>query len=215
MAVIHVIDDDASLRAALTRLLRCSGYEVCGYASVGEFLVRTPQAGDGCILLDLVLGGPSGLELQQALLRDPQALPIVFMSGYNDVASAGAVDFLLKPFDRNALLQALQAALAPGATGTGTVTGAPPLSLSERELTVLRGVVSGLRNRDIALQLRLSERTIKSCRAHLMRRFGATSLAELIRRAGSLVDQASRQVAPPSETRASTPGILEQQRLSC
>jgi FixJ family two-component response regulator len=189
MGVIHVVEDDASMRTALRRLLTSAGYPVRDYASVGEFLVSEPSGWTGCLLLDLVLGGPSGLELQQALLRRANPLPVVFMSAHADVPQtvqaikAGAVDFLVKPFGREALLAALDAAL-----GTITVTEEPPdcaraVSLGERERHVLRGIAAGRRNKQIAAELGLSERTIKSCRAGLMRKFGAESLAELLHHA--------------------------------
>ncbi|MDR3101044.1 MAG: response regulator [Paraburkholderia sp.] len=191
--VIHVVDDDASMRVALRRLLHGAGYEVRDYASAGEYLVSEPDARSGCILLDLELGGPSGLELQQALLRHPRALPVVFMSAYSDVPrtvkamKAGAVDFLLKPFDRRALFDALDAALSAPANDALQHAEKPSVDLGERERAVLRGIVAGQRNKQIAAQLGLSERTIKSCRAGLMHKFEATSLAELLRRAESLV----------------------------
>jgi FixJ family two-component response regulator len=193
--VIHVVDDDAAMRTALKRLLHGAGYDVRDYASAGEYLVSEPDARAGCILLDLELGGPSGLELQQALLRHPRALPVVFMSAYSDVPrtvkamKAGAVDFLVKPFDRHTLFDALDAALGSTAVEAPELHDKPSVDLGEREQAVLRGIVAGQRNKQIAAQLGLSERTIKSCRAGLMRKFGATSLAELLRRTGSLVDR--------------------------
>ncbi|WP_167338356.1 response regulator transcription factor [Paraburkholderia oxyphila] len=191
--VIHVVDDDSAMRVALRRLLHGAGYEVRDYASAGEYLVSEPDTRSGCLLLDLELGGPSGLELQQALRRHPRALPVVFMSAYSDVPrtvqamKAGAVDFLLKPFDRHALFDALDAALSSPAMAQAPGEDAPPVDLGDREKAVLRGIVAGMRNKQIAAQLGLSERTIKSCRAGLMHKFEATSLAELLRRAESMV----------------------------
>jgi FixJ family two-component response regulator len=187
--LIHVVDDDEAMRTALKRLLTCSGYSVRIYASAGEFLVSEPDGWDGCLLVDLELGGPSGLDLQQALRRLPHPLPVVFMSAYGDVPrtvqamKAGAVDFLVKPFERQALLEALEAALDAG-THERQLQPAytTDVSLGERERTVLKGIVAGRRNKQIAAELGLSERTIKSCRAELMRKLGAGSLAELLRR---------------------------------
>ncbi|WP_267939462.1 response regulator transcription factor [Paraburkholderia flagellata] len=191
--VIHIIDDDAAMRTALTRLLRSAGFEARVYASAGDFLVSVQDDRPGCILLDLELGGPNGLELQQALLRDSRALPIVFMSAYSDVPrtvkamKAGAVDFLLKPFERQALFDAIDAALKACTVQEAPERHAASMQLADREQVVLRGIVAGLRNKQIAAQLGLSERTIKSCRADLMRKVGATSLAELLRRTESMV----------------------------
>ncbi|WP_322093671.1 response regulator transcription factor [Paraburkholderia bannensis] len=193
--LVHVVDDDASMRKALGRVLNHSGYSVKEYASVGDFLVSDPQDWTGCLLLDLVLGGPSGLELQQVLSRQQRALPIVFMSAYGDIPQtvqamkAGAVDFLVKPIERDALLGALASGFGEAAASDSSHTMVIPEStndvisydLGEREKSVLRGIVAGRRNKQIAADLGLSERTIKSCRAGLMRKFGAGSLADLVR----------------------------------
>lgn len=204
VAVVHVIDDDASMRAALTRLLTLAGFEVRTYASAGEFLVCEPDSRSGCILLDLELGGPGGLEVQQAVLRHSRALPIVFMSAYSDVPrtvkamKAGAVDFLLKPFDRQTLVDVLSNAIE--ASGNDPVS-APPSELallSEREQAVLSGISGGLRNKQIAAELKLSERTIKSCRAQLMRKLKAQSLAQLLRQADQYGIGRGEQRAPDS-----------------
>jgi len=187
--VVHVIDDDPSMCSALARLLPHAGYGVKTYASAGDFLVREPDSHSGCILLDLELGGPNGLDVQQAVLRHSRALPIVFMSAYGNVPQtvkamkAGAVDFLLKPFDRQTLFDALRTALETRADKTPTAPSAVRVPLGDREQAVLNGIVSGLRNKQIAADLGLSERTIKSCRAELMRKFGAESFAELVRQA--------------------------------
>lgn len=188
--LVHVVEDDEALRMALKRLLSSAGYAVRDYASAGEFLVSEPGEWTGCLLVDLVLGGPSGLELQQALLRQPRALPVVFMSAYSDVPNtvramkAGAVDFLVKPFERDALLGALETAFrAKEGYQPPHAACASEVSLGEREMSVLRGICAGRRNKQIAAELGLSERTIKSCRAELMRKFGAGSLAELLHRA--------------------------------
>ncbi|WP_322044428.1 response regulator transcription factor [Paraburkholderia sp. J67] len=205
--LVHVVDDDASMRRALGRVLNHSGYLVKEYASVGDFLVSDPHDWTGCLLLDLVLGGPSGLELQQVLSRQARALPIVFMSAYGDIPQtvqamkAGAVDFLVKPIERDALLDALAMAFdlagAAGAVESASAPGHAVLiaepsndaiayDLGEREKCVLRGIVAGRRNKQIAADLGLSERTIKTCRAGLMRKFGALSLADLVRHAQTL-----------------------------
>ncbi len=117
--VVHVVDDDQSVRTALSRLLRTARFDVRTYASAREFLERPPDAGDGaaCVVLDLNMPGISGLELQEALMRDPTALPVVFLTGHGDIPAsvramkAGAVDFLTKPVDRQRLLAALEIAL--------------------------------------------------------------------------------------------------------
>ncbi|WP_175944956.1 response regulator [Caballeronia sp. BCC1704] len=193
-AIVHIVDDDESMRTALSRLLKNAGYSVQAYASAGDFLVAETNSLPGCLLLDLELPGPSGLELQHALQRREHPIPIVFISAYRDIPKtvlaikAGASDFLLKPIDSQALLAAIESALA--ATDRTAVEHASPLTskveLSEREHFVLRGIIAGKLNKQIAAELYLGERTIKSCRAELMRKFEAHSLAELIRRAEPL-----------------------------
>ncbi|MCE4059537.1 response regulator [Pandoraea sputorum] len=189
-SVVHIVDDDASMRGALARLLCASGYAAREYASAGEFLVSEPDDRPGCVLIDLELGGPSGLDLQRTLRRQASALPVVFMSGYGDVArsveamKAGAVDFLIKPFGRDVLVGAVETAISLVRRPDVAPAHEAKSVLSDREEVVLQGVVKGLRNKQIAAELGLCERTVKTCRAELMRKFSANSLAELLRNAG-------------------------------
>ncbi len=181
------------MRIALTRLLAAAGYVVKSYASAGEFLVAEPDVRPGCLLVDLELDGPGGLELQQALLRQQSTMPVIFMSAYRDVPStvlaikAGATDFLLKPLESQTLLSALDRALAGRAISTENDPPQETIHLSEREQLVLCNIVAGRLNKQIAAELGLSERTIKSCRAEVMRKLGARSFAELVRRGEPLV----------------------------
>ncbi|WP_150670062.1 response regulator transcription factor [Pandoraea anhela] len=203
-SVVHVVDDDASMRAALSRLLTASGYQTKEYASAGEFLVSEPDTRPGCVLLDLELGGPSGLDLQRALRRQESSLPIVFMSGYSDVARSveamkgGAVDFLIKPFGRDALVGAVETAIGlahPRVPSSEMDNDNTDSMLNGRERVVLQGISKGLRNKQIAAELGLCERTIKSCRADLMRKMGASSLPELLRKAERRVPEANLQAS--------------------
>jgi FixJ family two-component response regulator len=195
-AVIHVVDDDPSVRTAVTRLLNCAGFTAKGYASAKDFLVADPCASPGCLLLDLELPGPSGLDLQHVLQRLGSQMPVIFISAHHDIPKtvmaikAGACDFLLKPIDAQALFAAIGLALAsgtvvPSSAESFDVTDA--VDLSEREQVVLRGIVAGRLNKQIAAELALSERTIKSCRADLMRKLHATSFADLVRLAEPIV----------------------------
>jgi FixJ family two-component response regulator len=194
-ALVHIVDDDESMRTALKRLLERSGYAVKTYSSAGDFLVAEPDDTPGCMLLDLSLPGPNGLELQKAMHRQSRVMPIVFMSAYADIPQTvramrgGASDFLVKPFDDHTLLAAIEsavAAFAAIAADEGHREFVAP-ALTERELTVLRGVVAGRLNKQLAFDLHLSERTIKTCRAEVMRKFGAHSLVDLVRLAAPLV----------------------------
>lgn len=194
--VIHVVDDDTSLRAALMRVLTRAGYRTRGYPSAGEFLVEQPGTSRGCLLVDLELPGPSGLDLQQALQRMGNPMPIVFISAHHDIPrtvmaiKAGASDFLLKPVDTPMLLATIDNALRT-TTLEPTAHSLPALThaanLNSREQVVLRGLVAGRLNKQIAAELDLSERTIKSCRADIMRKLDAHSFADLVRRADPFV----------------------------
>jgi FixJ family two-component response regulator len=125
-AVIHIVDDDESLRAALQRQLMAAGYRVRTYASAGEFLLAPPREGSGCLLLDLAMPGPSGLDLQEALGRHGIGLPVIFLTGHGDLAAGvramklGAVDFLTKPVERETLLDAIRRALEADAVRRAT-----------------------------------------------------------------------------------------------
>ena len=174
--LIHVVDDDESLRTALLRLLDAAGFKARGYASVGDFLLQPPPDGPGCVLLDVRMPGPSGLDLQAALLRQGNALPVIFLTGYADVAAsvqamkAGAVDFLTKPVQREALFDALQRALARDAAEREACARAEQLraafaSLTSRERAVFDCVVAGQLNKQIAEALGIAERTVKMQRA--------------------------------------------------
>ena len=188
--MIRVVDDDESLRSSLLRLLEAAGHEAQGFGSTGEFLLRSSPDRPGCVLLDVRLPGPSGLDLQAALPDKGIALPVVFMTGHPDVASsvramkAGAIDFLEKPIERQALFDALQRALARDARQRAERGEAEALrkrfsQLSEREHEVLHRIVAGKLNKQIADELGIAERTVKAQRAQVMEKLGANSAAEL------------------------------------
>ena len=195
--VVHVVDDDDSLRTALMRVLRAAGHATRGYASAGEFLIAVTADTAGCLLLDMRLPGPSGLELQQALAARGVNVPIVFLSGHGDIASsvraikAGARDFLTKPVGRAELLAAVEAALAFDADERAKRERTRALReryerLTAREREVLAGVVAGDRNKQVAAELGVAERTVKAHRAQVMEKLGARSVAELVRMADEL-----------------------------
>jgi FixJ family two-component response regulator len=189
-ALIHVVDDDESLRASLLDLLRAAGFEALAYASTGEFLLHPPSDRPGCVLLDVRLPGPSGLELQAALQRQGVALPVIFLTGYADVPTsvramkAGAVDFLEKPVQRETLLDALQRALAHDVAQRTAREEAHRQStrlavLTPRERDVFDRIVAGKLNKQIADELGIGLRTVKAYRAQLMVKLNVTSAAEL------------------------------------
>lgn len=202
-ALIHVVDDDESLRSALLRLLEALGHDARGYATTGDFLLDPPADRHGCVLLDVQLPGPSGLDLQAALGSKGIALPVIVMTGHPDVAAsvramkAGAVDFLTKPIDRAALLDALGHALSRDAARRATAADAEALrrrfaSLSPVERNVFDGIVVGRLNKQIADDLGIAERTVKLHRARLMEKLGVDSAAELGRLAERLTQAGSQ-----------------------
>jgi FixJ family two-component response regulator len=197
VGVVHLVDDDSSLRTAVSRLLRAGGYEVQAYASVGEFLMRERVEGPACIVLDVRMPGPSGLDLQQALDAREDALPIVFLTGHGDIPMsvramrAGAVDFLTKPVKRDVLLNAVRAAFAQreqrraGLERSQHVRGRFE-RLTSREREVFGRVVAGMLNKQIADELGCSIRTVKIHRARTMEKMQVDSLADLVRAAEML-----------------------------
>jgi len=195
--VIHVVDDDESVRSALKRLLVSAGYGVRTYPSAGEFLLDPPPDTPGCLLLDLRMPGPSGLDLQDSLARHGVRLPVIFFSGHGDLATgiramkAGAVDFLTKPVESKVLLAAIENALrADAARRTSHTAGADLQAryaqLTAREREVLWLVLAGQLNKQIAGELGIAERTVKAQRAQVMAKLGATTAAELGRIAAQL-----------------------------
>jgi RNA polymerase sigma factor (sigma-70 family) len=201
--IIHVVDDDDSLRTAVTRLLRAAGHEVRGYRSAGEFLLAQPADAPGCVVLDVKMPGPSGLDLQEAFGKQGVALPIIFLTGQGDIAmsvramKAGAVDFLTKPVQRQALLDAVHNALARDAERRtaqerNAAVRARFETLTPRERAVFTLVTAGKANKQIAAQLDISERTVKADRAQVAEKMQVTSLAELVH----LADQLQAHLPP-------------------
>jgi len=196
-AVVHVVDDDSSLRTAVTRLLRAAGYEVRAYSSAGEFLMCERDEGPACVILDVRMPGPSGLELHQALEARDDALPVVFLTGHGDIPMsvramrAGAVDFLTKPVKRDALLSAVRAALAQHEERRAGREREQHVrtrfeTLTSREREVFGHVVAGMLNKQIAAELGCSIRTVKIHRARTMAKMQVDSLADLVRAAEML-----------------------------
>ena len=190
--VVHVVEDDASMRTSLARLLDGEGYGVALYASAEELLAVAGPALAGCILLDLRLPGASGLELQERLLERGCSTPVVFLTGHGDVPASvramkrGAVDFLQKPVVADELLAAVSAALARDEEGRRQGADLAQLralagTLSDRQREVWLRVVSGQLNKQIAYDLGVVERTVKLHRARAMAKLGARSTADLAR----------------------------------
>src|SRR5438876_3347555 len=192
--IVFVVDDDPSVRKALARLLKSALLPVEVFASAQEFLERPLPDAPACLILDVRMPGLDGLDLQSALAERNSSLPIIFVSGRGNIATAvramkgGAVDFLTKPVNDQELLMTVRRALArhaqarqAGAELAGIRQRAQGLSQREREVMAL--VVSGLLNKQAGYKLGITEKTIKVHRAQVMHKMGANSLPELVRMA--------------------------------
>lgn len=194
---IHVVEDDPSLKEALSALLRSTDYDVATYGSAEEFLAAAPTLGFGCVLLDVHLPGDSGIALQTSLSQIGFNMPIVFLTGHGSipltvqVMRAGAVDFLTKPFSQDDLLAAIETAIARDRDGWSARAAEQSLrqryaSLSPRQREVFVLVVAGRLNKVVAAELNISEITVKVHRRHIMEKFAVRTIADLVRCAEKL-----------------------------
>jgi len=190
--IVHLVDDDASFLAAISRLLRASGFAVKAFSSASEFLEHRDANAPGCVLADLEMPGMSGLELQSALARTRNPLPILFLTGHGDIPSTvhamrgGAEDFLEKRASKEKLLNAVNRALARDARERVKRARQGELrarfaTLTNRELEVLGHVVLGKLNKQIAADLCIHERTVKLHRTAITTKLRVQSVAELTR----------------------------------
>lgn len=197
MAVVHIIDDDASLREALDSLFRSTGMSTRLYESVAAFMETQSGDAPGCIVLDVRLPGMSGLDFQERLSELGVQMPVILMTGHGDIPmsvramKAGAVDFLPKPFRDQEMLDAVMAALAKDEArraegGKSEALKAAYSTLSPRERQVMALVTAGKMNKQVAGDLNLSEITVKIHRGAAMRKMGAKTLADLVRMAEAL-----------------------------
>ena len=187
---VHIVDDDAAVRRSLERLLDSAGLKTVSYEGAATFLDAAAGLSGGCVLLDLRMPGMDGLELQARLLQLGIALPVIVMTGQGDVHSAvramkaGAVDFIEKPYNDEALLSAIEAALARAGRrdqdGEAAEAKERIAALSPRERQVLDALMAGRPNKVIAYDLGISVRTVEVHRARMMGRLGVRQLAEAI-----------------------------------
>ena len=205
--MVLVIDDDAAVCDALRDLFESIGLRVSVFESAREFLRAERPNVPCCLVLDVRLPGQSGLDLQRELNERQTPLPIVFLTGHGDVPisvramKAGAIEFLTKPFHEQDLLDAVQAALDRDRSTRADEELLTELrrrcdALTPRERTVLKLVVSGWRNKQIAGEIQTSEATVKVHRTNLMRKMEASSLAELIVMVGRLSSSDKSSNAP-------------------
>ena len=189
---IHIVDDDGAVRDAVRELVETAGMRGALYSSAEEFLAACDAATAGCLLLDIRLGGLSGLELQERLRERACDLPVIMLTGHGDVPAAtrafkqGAFDFVQKPFDPPALLECLRRALQHHARqrqerSRRTAAAVRLAALSPREREVFEHLAEGLSNKQIAAALHIAERTVEFHRAHILEKTGTRTLPELLR----------------------------------
>ena len=191
-AVVYVIDDDASVRNSLGRLIRSVGLDVKTFLSARDFLSYNPPDRPGCLVLDVKMPGMTGMELQEELTAVNRFIPIIFITGFGNVPvsvqamKAGAFDFLEKPFDDKTLIDAIHRAIHHDIQYRQRNSELLAIRkrrerLTKREQQVFELVVTGMLNKQIAFQLGITEKTIKVHRARIMQKMEAQSLADLVR----------------------------------
>ena len=190
--IVFVIDDEPSVRRSLSRLLKAAGYDVEVFASAQDFLRHESDEELACLVLDVKMPGLNGLELQEALTAANRHVPIIFVTGHGDIPTSvramrgGATDFLSKPFDADNLIAAIERALETARKQLKEEAERREIEqrlaeLTPREQEVLRHVITGELNKQIAANLGASEKTIKVHRGRVMRKMQAQSVAELVR----------------------------------
>ncbi|AYM65550.1 response regulator transcription factor [Agrobacterium fabrum] len=192
--VVFIVDDDVSMREALTDLFRSMKFDAEAFDSAAAFLEKANLNRHGCLLLDVRLPGINGLDFQMQLERVGNRMPIIFMTGFGDIPmsvramKAGAVDFLTKPFKEQDILDAVAAAMERDASrrresAQNEAVTSLAGQLTPREREVMGAVVRGLMNKQIAYELGISEVTVKLHRGNVMRKMEARSVADLVRKA--------------------------------
>jgi len=190
--VVFVVDDDISVRESLESLIKWAGWYAETFESGQAFLARPRLRVPSCLILDVSLPGLSGLELQELIAADRGDIPVIFITGHGDIPmtvqamKAGAVEFLTKPVDDEALLAAIKHAIDRSKAALDDEAAVSPLrdryvSLTPREREVMTLVVSGLLNKQVGLKLGISEITVKAHRGKMMQKMKADSIADLVR----------------------------------
>jgi len=189
---VFVIDDDPSVLKGLARLLRSLGYNTETFASAEAFLAREHYEGAGCIVLDVMMPGRSGMDLQKDLSRAELGMPIVFITGHGNIPMSvhamkrGAVDFLTKPFDDETLLEAVRKAIEKDQRAKAERARVQDIqrridTLTPREHEIFRHVITGMLNKQIAQKLEIAEKTVKVHRGRIMEKLWVDSVAALVR----------------------------------
>ena len=207
-SLVFLIDDDASVRKGVSRLLRSAGYKSEAFESASDFLKREQHVGPACMIVDVRMPGIDGMDLQEALIQHRRQEQLVFITGHGDISmcahamKAGAVDFLSKPFRDDELLQCVDRALLRSAEERQRTAGRDNARellnlLTPREFEVMQLVITGMLNKQIAGELGTAEKTVKVHRGRAMQKLRVTSVAELVR----LVEKAGITLAEGHKTK--------------
>ena len=207
-ALVFLIDDDASVRKGVSRLLRSAGYKSESFESASDFLQREQHPGPACLLVDVRMPGINGMDLQETLIQRRREEQLVFITGHGDISmcaqamKAGAADFLPKPFRDEELLQCVERALTQSAEQRRRSAEKHQIRqlldlLTPREFEVMQLVIAGMLNKQIAGELGTAEKTVKVHRHRVMQKLRVTSVAELVR----LVEKAGLAPAANSKTK--------------
>lgn len=192
-STVFIVDDDLSIRLSLTMLMESAGYRVECFGSATEFLASDViHSKDSCIVLDVKMAGLTGLDLQKELTSINCTIPIIFITGHGDIRMSvqamkdGAVNFLPKPFDDDQLLDSISEALSMARESHEKQSKIDQIKqkfqkLTHREHEVLKYLIAGLLNKQVAYELNISERTVKAHRKHIMDKMDIKSMAELVR----------------------------------
>jgi len=207
-ALVFLIDDDASVRKGVSRLLRSAGYKSESFESASDFLQREQHPGPACLIVDVRMPGINGMDLQETLIQRRREEQLVFITGHGDISmcaqamKAGAADFLPKPFGDEELLQCVERALTQSAEQRRRSAEKHQIRqlldlLTPREFEVMQLVIAGMLNKQIAGELGTAEKTVKVHRHRVMQKLRVTSVAELVR----LVEKAGLAAAANSKTK--------------
>ena len=207
-ALVFLIDDDASVRKGVSRLLRSAGYKSESFESASDFLQREQHPGPACLIVDVRMPGINGMDLQETLIQRRREEQLVFITGHGDISmcaqamKAGAADFLPKPFRDEELLQCVERALTQSAEQRRRSAEKHQIRqlldlLTPREFEVMQLVIAGMLNKQIAGELGTAEKTVKVHRHRVMQKLRVTSVAELVR----LVEKAGLAAAANSKTK--------------